>query len=84
MFLSRKSRILRPLTLTEEYHLLGANTGALLNKSLQLSGGVYLAMQSRGFRGYPRTLNPFKLQPIDWIYMSFILCVVLSAIWFGR
>jgi cobalt/nickel transport system permease protein len=84
MFLSRKSRILRPLTRAEEYHLLAANTGALLNKSLQLSGGVYLAMQSRGFRGYPHTLNPFKLQPVDWAYSLFIILVAAAAIWFGR
>ncbi|HZY42694.1 MAG TPA: cobalt ECF transporter T component CbiQ, partial [Anaerolineae bacterium] len=66
MFLSRKSRVVGRLSGAEERRLIGASAGALLGKSLHLSGEVYLAMQSRGFRGYPRTMDTFKMKPLDW------------------
>jgi len=36
-------------------------------QSLQVSSEVYLAMQSRGFRNYPRTLDTFKMRRTDWL-----------------
>ena len=45
MFLSRKSRLLRRMNGPEERRLIAATSGTLLNKSLQVSSEVYLAMQ---------------------------------------
>jgi cobalt/nickel transport system permease protein len=84
MFLSRKSRLLRPLTGAEGRKLIGATSGALLNKSLQVSSEVYLAMQSRGFRDYPRTIDTFEMHPIDWVAGFIVTLLALSAIWLGR
>jgi cobalt ECF transporter T component CbiQ len=84
MFLSRKSRLLRRIPGTEERRILAATTGTLLSKSLQISSEVYLAMQSRGFRNYPRTLDTFKMKRIDWVAGFVVLLVVAVAIWFGR
>jgi cobalt/nickel transport system permease protein len=84
MFLSRKSRILRRMTGVEERSLLAATTGTLLGKSLQLSSEVYLAMESRGFRYYPRTMDRFQMHWFDWLAAGIVLFVTALAIWFGR
>jgi len=84
MFLSRKSRIVGRLPASAERQILAASAGTLLNKSLYLSGEVYLAMESRGYRGKPRTLDRFAMQPRDWLWAAASLGVVTAAIWLGR
>ena len=84
MFMSRKSRILRRQTASEDRRLLAAMSGALLGKSLQTSTDVYLAMQSRGFRGYPRTMDRFQMQWFDWTAASVVLVLSGCAFWLGR
>jgi cobalt/nickel transport system permease protein len=84
MFLSRKSRLLRRMTAPEERHLVAATSGTLLSKSLQVSTEVYLAMQSRGFRNYPRTMDNFKVQAGDWLSGTVVIITVALAIWLGK
>ena len=84
MFLSRKSRLLRRMNGSEERHLVAATTGMLLNKSLQVSSEVFLAMQSRGFRNYPRTMDTFKMRWRDWLSGGVVLITIGLAIWLGR
>jgi len=84
MFLSRKSRLLRRMSGPEERKLIAATSGTLLNKSLQVSSEVYLAMQSRGFRNYPRTLDSFKMRRIDWLAGMLVVLTAGVAIWLGR
>ena len=84
MFLSRQSRVVGRLNSAEERHIIAASAGVLLSKSLYLSSEVYLAMQSRGFRGYPRTLDTFALRRSDWVASGIVLLIVVAAIWLGR
>jgi cobalt ECF transporter T component CbiQ len=84
MYLSRRSRILKLMTGTEERHLAAATTGTLLAKSLQVSSDVYLAMESQGFRGYPRTLDAFRMRWSDWGFAVVMILVSAAAIWLGR
>ena len=84
MFLSRKSRLLRRMNGPEERRLIAATSGTLLNKSLQVSSEVYLAMQSRGFRSYPRTLDTFKMRTADWLAGSLVVVTAAAAIWLGK
>jgi len=84
MFLSRKSRLLRRMNGPEERRLIAATSGTLLNKSLQVSSEVYLAMQSRGFRNYPRTLDTFKMRRTDWLAGTLVIITAAAAIWMGR
>ena len=84
MFLSRKSRLLRRMNGPEERRLVAATSGTLLNKSLQVSSEVYLAMQSRGFRNYPRTMDTFKMQTIDWLSGALVVVMAAAAIWLGK
>jgi cobalt ECF transporter T component CbiQ len=84
MFLSRKSRVVGHLDAAENRRMLAAISGALLGKSLDMSSEVYLAMQSRGFRGKMVTLKPFAMQSHDWFWLGVFLTVSLSAIFLGQ
>ncbi len=84
MFLSRQSRILRPMSGAEERRLMAATSGTLLGKSLQLSSEVYLAMESRGFWGYPRTMDRFQMRWFDWAASVVVVLITGLAIWAGR
>jgi cobalt/nickel transport system permease protein len=84
MVTARKSRILRRLTGAEDRRLLAAMSGALLGKSLKMSEDVYLAMESRGFRGYPRTMDRFRMKWFDWIAGGAVLVVSIGAFLMGR
>lgn len=84
MFLSRKSRMVGHIDATENRRMMAAISGTLLGKSLDMSSEVYLAMQSRGFRGKIISLKPFAMQPRDWFWLIIFLCTSLLAIWLGR
>ncbi len=84
MFLSRQSRLIRPLPSAEQRKLAAATAGVLLGKSLQISGEVYLAMESRGYRGYPRTLDTFRFRRRDWAAAAVVVVVATAAVWLGR
>jgi cobalt ECF transporter T component CbiQ len=84
MFLSRQSRVVGRLKPVDERRVLAASAGTLLNKSLHLSGEVYLAMQSRGYRGQARSMDTFQMRRQDWIGGALILGVAAVAIWLGR
>ena len=84
MLLSRKSRIVGQLNGADERRLIAASAGTLLSKSLHLSGEVYLAMQSRGFRDYPRTMDTFKMRTRDWLWGATMVLITAIATWLGR
>jgi len=71
-------------TAAADRRMLGASTGVLLGKSLQLSSEVYLAMQSRGFRGHSHALKTFRMQTRDWAGLMVALGLAVLVIWFGR
>jgi cobalt ECF transporter T component CbiQ len=84
MFLSRKSRVVGRMDAAEDRRMLAAISGTLLSKSLNMSGEVYLAMQSRGFRGSIVTLKPFKMRTRDWFWLCIFLALTMVAIFLGR
>jgi cobalt/nickel transport system permease protein len=84
MFLSRKSRVVGRMSTADERRLLAASAGMLLTHSLDLGGEVYLAMQSRGLRGFPRTMDTWKMRALDWAWGAAMLAVAVIAIWLGR
>jgi len=86
MFLSRKSRVIGRLSGAEQRRMIGATAGVLLGKSLHLSSEVYLAMQSRGFRGHARTpsVASFNMCGRDWAALVIVAVVTAAAIWLGQ
>jgi energy-coupling factor transporter transmembrane protein EcfT len=84
MFLSRKSRVVGRPSTEENQKMLAAVSATLLNKSLNMSSEVYLAMQSRGFRGSVVTLKPFQMQSKDWIWLSIFTMLSAVTIFLGR
>ena len=84
MFLSRKSRVVGRLSTAENQKMLAAVSATLLSKSLNMSSEVYLAMQSRGFRGTVVTLKPFQMHSKDWVWLSLFAIITALAIFLGR
>src|SRR5215210_3819006 len=84
MFESRQSRMVGRMSGADQRRLAGASVGVLLSKSIQLSGDVYLAMLSRGFRGEIYTLDDFQMQARDWIALGGLLAVAVGAFLLGR
>jgi cobalt/nickel transport system permease protein len=84
MFLSRQSRVVGRVSPAENRRMIAAISATLLGKSLNLSSEVYLAMQSRGFRGSIVTLKPFRMTPRDWLWLSVFLAAAVIAILLGR
>lgn len=84
MFLSRKSRLVGRVSAKEDRQWLGAAMGTMLAKSYDLSDEVYLAMQSRGFRGEAKTMEEPALHQRDWLGLALFLVVAAGFIWLGR
>lgn len=84
MFLSRKSRVVGRMNTSENQKMLAAISATLLDKSLKMSSEVYLAMQSRGFRGTIVTLRPFRMKPKDWVWLSVFLAIAAVVVLLGR
>ncbi len=78
MFESRRSRTVGKLEGHEARQLAAASVGVLLTKSFHLSSEVYLAMESRGFRGEVDALDEFQMQLRDWLalLLAFVGLVV--------
>ncbi len=74
MFESRRSRTLGILKPEQQRHMAARTAGVLLSKSVSLSNEVYLAMQSRGFRGDIQVLSDFRLTMWDYCgLLAFLL-----------
>jgi energy-coupling factor transporter transmembrane protein EcfT len=84
MFEARRSRLVGKLNGEEQRRVASASVGVLLNKSLQLSSEVYLAMLSRGYRGEVYILDDFQMQQQDWLALLVFVAVAAVAFWFGR
>jgi cobalt/nickel transport system permease protein len=55
-----------------------------MSKSLQLSGDVYSAMLSRGFRGEVFVLDDFRTSALDWLMLAVFGVLAIGGFYFGR
>jgi energy-coupling factor transporter transmembrane protein EcfT len=83
MFESRRSRMVGKLEGPERRRVAASSAGVLMSKSLQLSGDVYNAMLSRGFRGEVYVLDDFQTSKIDWIMLAVFVVLASGALYFG-
>jgi cobalt ECF transporter T component CbiQ len=84
MFESRKSRTVGVMSASEQRRMAVSSAGVLLTKTFQLSGDVYLAMQSRGFRGEVYLLDEFQMKRLDWMAVTAFAALAAAAVWTGR
>jgi len=84
MLESRQSRTVGRLPGREQRRITSRTAGVLLSKSIALSNDVYLAMQSRGFRGEVRILSDFRMRSWDYVGLLAFLCAGSIAVWMGR
>jgi cobalt ECF transporter T component CbiQ len=84
MFESRRSRMVGTLEAKEGRRLAIATAGVLLSKTMQLSGDVYMAMQSRGFRGEAYVLDEFEMRRRDWSWLALFFTLGAAALWMGH
>jgi cobalt/nickel transport system permease protein len=84
MFLARKSRLIGRVSGSEDRRWLTASMGVLFAKSYRLSDEVYLAMQSRGFRGEAQVMQTLTWRGIDWAWLLIFIAIAGSAMWLGK
>ncbi|MBI4788950.1 MAG: cobalt ECF transporter T component CbiQ [Chloroflexi bacterium] len=84
MFLARTSRVVGRVSGAENRRWLAASMGTLLAKSYAMSDDVYLAMQSRGFRGQARVMETLVWRAADWVWLAVFVAVAAVAVWLGR
>ena len=84
MFEARQSRLVGTLDGAESRRIAAASVGVLLTKSFHLNSEVYLAMQSRGFRGEVYSLDNFEMRRADWFTLAGFLIIAAFAFWLGR
>jgi len=81
---ARRARLGGYLQPKIERGLAAAMVGVLLDKTLQLSSDVHLAMQARGFRGDVRLMDDLRMRRTDWFQLTSLLVIALIAVWIGR
>jgi cobalt ECF transporter T component CbiQ len=84
MFEARQSRLVGSLNANESRRIAAASIGVLLTKSFYLNAEVFMAMQSRGFRGEIYTLDDFAMRRKDWLWLAVFLAIAIFAFWLGR
>jgi cobalt/nickel transport system permease protein len=84
MFLARQSRVVGHVSSADNRRWLTASMGALLSRSYELSDQVYLAMQSRGFRGEAQVMESMTWRVADWFWLAVFFSVAGTAILLGK
>ena len=82
-FEARRTRLTGKLNPAQRLHMISATSGVLLAKSLQMSEEVYGAMQARGYRGNPCTLDEFRMARRDWLALLIFWALSVSSLWIG-
>jgi cobalt ECF transporter T component CbiQ len=84
MFESRQSRTVGVLDGAAQRRMTARTSGVLLSKSVELSNEVFVAMQSRGFRGDVKILSEFHMRVADYAGLIAFLVGGGLAVWMGR
>lgn len=84
MFESRQSRTVGELDSVTQRRMTARTAGVLLSRSVELSNEVFLAMQSRGYRGEVNILSEFRMRARDYVGLVAFLACGGIAVWIGR
>ncbi len=81
---ARRSRTVGRLPGPERRRTTAAAAGVLLERSMRLSQDVFLAMQSRGFRGEIHVADEFRMRSRDWAALGAFALLAGLGVWMGR
>ena len=84
MFESRESRRVGVLRGRDKRRLVAQTAGVLMSKSIDLGQDVFLAMQSRGYRGEIQILAETRITWRDSLALCVFVTVAVLATWWGR
>ncbi|MFN2239105.1 MAG: cobalt ECF transporter T component CbiQ [Thermoanaerobaculia bacterium] len=84
LLVAARSRILRKPDGKAARRVAGGLGGALLSRSILLSGDVHAAMISRGFHGDVRLLDAPRAGVRDWAVVALAIAVAATAVIIGR
>ena len=84
MFEARRARLVGAMEESERQRLASASVGILLEKTVQLSQEIHLAMQARGFRGEVYFMDDRPLAAQGWSQLGLFAAVSAAAIFWGR
>jgi len=84
LFLGRKSRRLGPEDWQSNKEWIGSLMGSMVTRSFRLSNEVYLAMQSRGYRGEPHIFTSFQLTHLDTLWFIAMMVAAAGIFFMGR
>jgi cobalt/nickel transport system permease protein len=83
MFESRESRRVGVLHRREQRRLVAQTAGVLMSKSIDLSQEVFIAMQSRGYRGDVQVLSERRIKLRDGLALGAFVIIAALSIWVG-
>lgn len=83
MFEARQSRTVGTLTGAARRQVAARTAGVLMSKSMGLSEEVFLAMQSRGYRGEVRIIDEFRMRSRDVAFLCVAVASAAVAAWLG-
>ena len=84
IFEARRTRLVGRLQPDVQRRLAAASAGALLDKTIQLSADVHIAMLARGFRGEVKLLDDLRMKNRDWWQLAGMAGTAVAAVWLGR
>ena len=84
MFEARRSRTIGQLPARQRRHMAASAAGVLLQRTMELSGEVHLAMLARGFRGEVYVLEEERMRAADFLFALLAISCASLGLWMGR
>lgn len=84
MIEARKARQVGDLEPRAQRQVASSMAGVLLDKTLQLSSEVSLAMEARGFRGVVFSIDDGRMRSADWLQLAALILFAAALVWIGR
>lgn len=78
--MARKARMVKPSTVREGQGWLASRVWFIMERSMGMVEGVYLAMTARGFTGDVKTMDAFEMKARDYVWIGFTLFLLLLAV----
>jgi len=84
MFEARRSRTVGQLPPAQRRYMAASAAGVLLQRTVELSGEVHMAMLARGFRGEVYVLEEESMRAMDFLFAVVAMSCASLGSWMGR